>query len=392
MGRVSRWIEKKKLRGELMKCFKSGDIVYEQKFGTRTYEYYPKIHDIFIDDEKEAVRFTFTLHNGIDPKEVVDKAWLFQQYFGSNIEISGDVKKFILWVYTKQMPSKVPYNFNEIELRMYDKVVPLVIGYDRRNELLVLDLKKEHHVLITGNTGSGKSTLFKSMLTSLILHKKPHQIQLVMADFKKAEFGIYRNLPHVKEVYMEEKPFHNELKRIYNEMKRRGDLLDQYDLDHVSELPDSLPIIMIVIDELYELTDNAEIMKLLTKISALGRSSQIHILAAMQSGRAKDLGGQFLNNMNCRISGKQADSTNAKVSGLKSTKDISVAGRMVISINNNEQQVQVPFIDKQKAKGLLQPFKQIIEIKEDVHEEIIIEEELIASDIAKLPNLGGLKK
>lgn len=355
---VRKYLFKMKLKGKLLKCFKDGSIVKTVKNDGHTNLYYPRIHEIFVDDEKEAVRFTFTLKNGMNPELVTKNLWLFQQAFGENIQLTGTYKTFTLGVYSKGMPSKVAYQFKNIEPLMEKKVVPLVLGVDQRGELLVICLKELHHVLLTGSTGSGKSTLFRSMITSLILHKKPTDIQLVMADFKKSEFGIYRRLPHVKQVHMVQETFLVELLNIQKEMKRRGDLLDQYDLDHVSELEEKLPIILIVIDELFELTDNKMIMNILTKISALGRSSQIHIIAAMQSGRAADLGGQFLNNMNCRISGKQADSTNAKVSGLSTTKDISVPGRMAISLNGVEQHVQVPYLTKKEAKSLLDPFKQ----------------------------------
>ena len=406
-----------KYRGQLMKCFKDAEMFKTRTYGTKTHEYYPKVHETKIDlnektKEVEHIRFTFTLANGTDPSIVEKKIWIFKQYFTNNIELHGnDSKKFILHVYFKSMPTEVKYNFKKIEPKMKDNHVPLVIGYDRRSELVVLDLKKVHHVLMTGNTGSGKSSLFRSMITSLILHKSPEEIQFVMADFKKSELGLFRNLPHVKDIYMDEHPFHLELKRIYREMKRRGDLLDKYDLEHVSELPEKLPIIMIVIDELYELTQNKKIMKLLTKISALGRSSQIHLMCAIQSGRASDIDGQMLNNLNCRISGKQGDKTNAQVSGFASTKDIDVAGRMVLSLHGEERQVQVPYINKQDAKKLLThlkvttnsvtPSESQLNVVDVVQLVDPIEIDSADGDhvenvndfkIAELPKLGGIKK
>lgn len=353
-----------------MKCFKDGDIVKSVKHDGHTNLYYPRIHSVHVDDEKAAIRFTFTLKNGMNPKLVIENLWLFQQAFGENIQLTGTYKTFTLWVYSKSMPTKVSYQFKHIQPHMEKKTVPLVLGVDQRGELLVICLKELHHILLTGSTGSGKSTLFRSMITSLILHKSPQTVELIMADFKKSEFGIYRRLPHVRNVHMEQETFLTELLNIQKEMKRRGDLLDQYDLDHVSELEEKLPIILIVIDELFELTDNKMIMNILTKISALGRSSQIHIVAAMQSGRAADLGGQFLNNMNCRISGKQSDHTNAKVAGLSTSKDISVPGRMAISLNGVEQHVQVPYLTKKEAKHLLDPFK-VQEIDDQAHMQVV---------------------
>jgi DNA segregation ATPase FtsK/SpoIIIE, S-DNA-T family len=359
MNKLAIFFAKKKMKETLIQCFKDAQIGKSIKGRERTYMQYPRIHDVFIDMDKDAVRFVFTLPNGVDPELVTKKSWVFKQVFGENIEIKGSIKKFTLWAYSKGMPTKVNYHFNQIEPKMNDKIVPLVIGYDRRNELMVLCLKELHHVLLTGSTGSGKSTLFRSMISSLILHKSPEEVQFIMADFKKSEFGIYRNLPHVRNVHMELSSFYNDLVFAYKEMKRRGELLDQYDVDHVSELDQKLPIIMIVIDEMYEMVEDPNIMNLLTKISCLGRSAQVHIIGAMQRGDAASLGGMFLSNMNCRISGKQTNSTNAKISGLKTSKDIHVAGRMAISLFGEEQHVQVPYLTKQQAKSLLAPLKTV---------------------------------
>jgi DNA segregation ATPase FtsK/SpoIIIE, S-DNA-T family len=353
MGILSTYFSVKKKKEELRQCFKLAKIGREVKGRQHDYMQYPKIHDVMIDEELEATRYVFTLPTGVDPSLLTKNIWVFKQMYGENVELKGSYKKFILWVFDKGMPTKVKYNFAQIEKNMQDKTVPLVLGYDRRNQLIVGCLKELHHVLLTGTTGSGKSTLFRSMITSLILHKDPSEIQLIMADFKKSEFGIYRNLPHVKNVHMDRELFHADLQYAYKELQRRGALLDKYDLDHVSELEDKLPIIMIVIDEMYEIVDHPAIMALLTKISCLGRSSQVHIIGAMQRGDAASLGGMFLSNMNCRISGKQADSTNAKIAGLKTSKDIAIAGRMAISLFGEEQFIQVPYITKQDAKKLL---------------------------------------
>lgn len=366
MNKLKNYLNKMKLRGEMMKCFKLGGIYKEVKSGTKTFTQYPKIHDISIDYEQETVRFVFTIPTGMNPELITKQEWVFNQTFGEYIEITGKYKKFFITLYSKGIPKVVKYRFEEVHPHMNGKHLPVVVGYDMRNNLNVLDLKDLHHILVTGSTGSGKSSLFRAMLVSLILQQNPGDIELILGDMKQSEFGIYRNIPHVKSLHMTQETLFVELQRVEKEMTRRGKLLDKHDIEHVSELKEKLPTIMIVIDEIITLTDNKKIMKILTNISCLGRSASIHIIGAMQSGRAKDLGGQFLNNMNCRISGKQSDATNAKVSGFNSTKDITVAGRMVLMIEGEETQIQVPFIDKQHAKKVLTPYKiKSVELKQE---------------------------
>ncbi|MED3972238.1 hypothetical protein COM86_12780 [Priestia megaterium] len=389
----TKW-HKMKWRGKLMKCFKDGGIVKTVKHGSHRNEYYPTIHNIDIDLKKKNYRFVFTLKNGMNPELVFNNIWLFKQAFGENIEVSGKYKKFILSVYSKGMPTKVNYDFKKIEPCMEKALVPIVTGYDNQNVLNVLDLKELHHIMLTGSTGAGKSSLFRSMICSLIFNKTPEEIQFIMSDLKNSEFGIFRNIPHVKCIHMEQKPLLAELRAIETEMKRRSKLLDQYDVEHVSELEEKLPIIMIVIDEVFLLTDNDKIMKILTNISCLGRSASIHLILAMQRSAAKELGGQLLNNMNGRISGKQSNEVNAKIAGLKSSKDITVAGRMALSINGEERLIQVPFLNKKEAKKLLEPYKIELVPDENNDIEVAVEplENLIAPDIAQLPTIGGIRK
>ncbi|MEH6965357.1 FtsK/SpoIIIE domain-containing protein [Priestia megaterium] len=390
------WLQNKwskmKWRGKLMKCFKDGRIVKSVKHGQHKSEYYPKIHDISID--KDHVRFVFTLKNGMNPELVLSNMWLFKQTFGDNIELSGKYKKFILSVYAKGMLTKIDYNYRDIEPHMNQALVPIVTGFDNSNVLNVLDLKELHHIMLTGSTGAGKSSLFRSMICSLIFNKTPDEIQFIMSDLKNSEFGIFRNIPHVKCIHMEQKPLLAELRAVETEMKRRSKLLDQHDVEHVSELEEKLPIIMIVIDEVFLLTDNDKIMKILTNISCLGRSASIHLILAMQRSAAKELGGQLLNNMNGRISGKQSNEVNAKIAGLKSSKDIKIAGRMALSVNGEEKFIQVPFLEKKDAKKLLEPYKAEVVPDEDSDIEVANEpiENLIASDIAQLPTIGGIHK
>ncbi|MGE7651209.1 FtsK/SpoIIIE domain-containing protein [Peribacillus frigoritolerans] len=194
-----------KLRGSLMRAFKLGGIHKQTTTQSKTYTRYPKIHEVHIDEENEAVRFTFTLPDGANPDLVLKQEWVFKQCFGNNIEIDGKVKKFILWCYSKDMEKDIPYEFEKIQSHLKGKIIPIMCGVDRSGKMNVKDMAEEHHMLLTGTTGSGKSSLIRGILTSLILHKSPDEIQFLLGDLKFSEFGIYKRLPHVMGVYMDAK-------------------------------------------------------------------------------------------------------------------------------------------------------------------------------------------
>ncbi|MGE1103679.1 hypothetical protein [Peribacillus simplex] len=147
------------------------------------------------------------------------------------------------------------------------------------------------------------------------------------------------------------------LQMIEKEMVRRGKLLDAMDVESIYELEVKLPTIVVCIDEVILLKDKPKIMKIIESISCIGRSNGVHLMLSMQRGDAKSLGGQMKNNLTFRISGKQSDETNAKISGLKQSVDLDSPGRMILSTQGKERVIQVPYMDKKKAKGLLDPLK-----------------------------------
>lgn len=351
------WRAKMKLRGSLMRAFKLGGIYKQTTTQSKTYTRYPKIHEVHIDEENNAVRFTFTLPDGANPDLVLKQEWVFKQCFGNNIEIDGKVKKFILWCYSKEMEKDIPFEFKKIQSHLKGKIIPIMCGVDRSGKMNVKDMAEEHHMLLTGTTGSGKSSLIRGILTSLILHKSPDEIQFLLGDLKFSEFGIYKRLPHVMGVYMDAKSLLPPLQIIEKEMVRRGKLLDKYDVESIYELKDRLPTIIVCIDEVILLKGKTKHMEILEKISCVGRSNGVYLLLSMQRGDAKSLGGQLKNNLTFRISGKQSDETNAKISGLKQSVELDTPGRMILSTKEGEIMIQVPYMNKKKAKELLDPLK-----------------------------------
>ncbi|MCZ0872759.1 FtsK/SpoIIIE domain-containing protein [Peribacillus sp. AS_2] len=346
-----------KQRGSLMRAFKLGGIHKQTTTQSKTYTRYPKIHEVHIDEENKAVRFTFTLPDGANPDLVLKQEWVFKQCFGNNIEIDGKVKKFILRCYSKDMKTNIAYDFEKIQPYFKDKIIPIMCGVDRSGKMNVNDMLEEHLMLLTGTTGSGKSSLIRGILTSLILHKTPDEVQFLLGDLKYSEFGIYKRLPHVMGVYMDAKSLLPPLQIIEKEMVRRGKLLDAMDVKSIYELEDKPPTIVVCIDEVILLKDKPKIMKIIESISCIGRSNGVYLMLSMQPGDAKSLGGQLKNNLTFRISGKQSDETNAKISGLKQSVDLDTAGRMILSTQGKEKVIQVPYMDKKTAKGLLDPLK-----------------------------------
>ena len=354
---IRKQMAKMKLRGQLMRAFKLGGIYKEIRTDTKVYKRFPKIHEVHLDQTVKGVRFTFTLPDGCSPDLVLKQDWVFKQCFGNFLEISGKVKKFVLWVYTEDLTQFLKYDYASLQPLLEKKKLPIVCGQDRQQKMNVLDMEKLHHMLLTGTTGSGKSSLIRAILTSLMLNKSEGEVKFLLGDLKFSEFGIYKRMPHVLGVCMDSTTLLPALKLIEKEMERRGQLLDKMDVEHISELPTKLPSIIVCIDEVILLKDNKKIMNIIESISCIGRSNGIYLLLSLQRGDSKALTGQLKNNLTFRMSGKQSDEINARISGLKQSANLDVVGRMVLQTPKGEKELQVPFMDKQTAKKLLEPLK-----------------------------------
>ena len=121
---------------------------------------------------------------------------------------------FDIKVYNHKLKSK--YNFELIEPPIKDKIV-VTLGYGR---LGLLDFIIDKHIGLFGESGSGKSTTLKTILTQLVLNYKPSELQLYLSDNKGGtELNIYSNIEHTKAFTKDL----NGLKDIFKELNKEAD-------------------------------------------------------------------------------------------------------------------------------------------------------------------------
>ncbi|TFZ09445.1 FtsK/SpoIIIE domain-containing protein [Bacillus cereus] len=372
------WLRKKRYKYQLEKVFKKAKLYDEHITRGGKVPIYPKIHDVF--EGNESVRYTFTLPNGVDPAQIHKKWFCFQQILGENLMMEGNIKKFVLHVFHSNV-SLQPYDYSYKQwqplLKQYR--LPVVVGRDQFGNTIVYDMVDSNtpHLLIAGETGSGKSSMVRVILATLIQHMSPEHLHLYLGDLKNSEFHFLRRVKHVKYVCMEEHEMTSMLSKLWKEVLHRRKLMEEYELGHIDEYNQikkdkPLPYLFIAIDEVAMLQDEKECVTIIEKISAVGRSLGIFLMLSMQRPDAKILDGKLKLNLTVRMGFKCADLINSNIVGTPGSENLSQSGQMILKLDGLKK-VQAPYLALDQAKEIIEPYRlfkeQSIKKEEPEHQE-----------------------
>lgn len=202
------------------------------------------------------------------------------------------------------------------------------IGKDISGEPVVGKLNKMPHLLIAGQTGSGKSVMINTLLTSLLYRNSPSDMKLILVDPKQVEMASYSDIPHLlTPVIVEPEKTISALKWAVNEMERRYKLMaDERVKDIVSynsklkshhakaQVEDAdgnmqeidegtMPYIVIVVDELADLMMIAarDVEALIVRLAQKARAVGIHLVLATQRPSVDVITGLIKANVPARI-------------------------------------------------------------------------------------------
>ena len=218
------------------------------------------------------------------------------------IEVPNDLREI---VYLKELLSKDQF-------KKSNSPINLSLGKDISGIPLFTDLKTAPHLMIAGTTGSGKSVFLHSIITSMLYKATPKELKFIMIDPKMLELSGYEDIPHLLHpVVTNPKKASAALKWAVKEMETRYQLLSDVgvrDIDSynrkIDSSTDSLPFIVIIIDELADLMFVApnEIKESITRLSQMARAAGIHLIVASQRPSADVVAGLIKANFPARIS------------------------------------------------------------------------------------------
>jgi DNA segregation ATPase FtsK/SpoIIIE, S-DNA-T family len=183
------------------------------------------------------------------------------------------------------------------------------IGKDISGSPIVGDLAKMPHLLVAGQTGSGKSVMINAILTSLLYRNSPSDLKLVLVDPKRVELKPYDDIPHLlTPVITEPEKCISALKWTVAEMERRYRALSEMHVRNIVEYnnqkqEEGMPYIVIVIDELSDLMMMAarDVEALIVRIAQKARAVGIHLILATQRPSVDVITGLIKANMPARI-------------------------------------------------------------------------------------------
>jgi S-DNA-T family DNA segregation ATPase FtsK/SpoIIIE len=199
--------------------------------------------------------------------------------------------------------------------------ITVPLGLDVAGNPRVGDITKMPHVLIAGQTGSGKSVCVNSWIANILFRASPDEVRMIMVDPKRVELTPYNGIPHLlTPVIVEPEKVISALKWAVSEMERRYKTFTEVGAKNIESYNNmagfqSLPYILIFIDELAEimLFSPNEVEDNVCRLAQMARAVGIHLILATQRPSVNVITGLIKANIPTRISFAVASVTDSRV-------------------------------------------------------------------------------
>ncbi|WP_404309080.1 DNA translocase FtsK [Neorhodopirellula lusitana] len=217
--------------------------------------------------------------------------------------------------------------------------IPVFLGQDVSGDPMPVDLAKMPHLLIAGRTGTGKSVCLNAIIVSILMCCKPDEVRMLMIDPKMVELSGYGRLPHLMHpVITDMKKAEAILGWAVDKMEERYSLLAKAGVRHInsyndlgreevlrrlevdeadggSDVPDKLPFIVIVADEMADLmmTAGKDVEQHIIRLAQKSRAVGIHLILATQKPTVDVITGLIKSNLPARLSFQVASKTDSRV-------------------------------------------------------------------------------
>jgi DNA segregation ATPase FtsK/SpoIIIE, S-DNA-T family len=234
--------------------------------------------------------------------------------------------------------------------------IPLALGKDVYGKAIITDLAQMPHLLVAGTTGSGKSVCINALIASMLFRFTPEELRFIIIDPKVVEMQFYNSLPHLAfPIVTDPKKVLLALRWLIDEMERRYKIFARVGVRNIVgfnarpvkkevvagiddagreeygapsgpgsttpatkdelSIPDKIPYIVVIIDELADLmqTAPADVETAIARITQMARAAGIHLIVATQTPRADVVTGVIKANIPSRIAFQVASKIDSRV-------------------------------------------------------------------------------
>jgi S-DNA-T family DNA segregation ATPase FtsK/SpoIIIE len=195
-------------------------------------------------------------------------------------------------------------------------LLTVALGRDIAGTPIVCDLAKMPHMLIAGQTGSGKSVCINAIINSLLYRAGPDEVKLILVDPKVVELQCYNGIPHLLiPVVNDPHKAAAALAWAVAEMMERYDKFAERKVRNLEGYnsviaPTEKPMsrIVIIIDELADLmmVCKKDVEEYICRLTQLARAAGIHLIVATQRPSVDVITGLIKANIPSRIAFKTA--------------------------------------------------------------------------------------
>ncbi|PID83541.1 hypothetical protein CSB11_00545 [Candidatus Campbellbacteria bacterium] len=223
--------------------------------------------------------------------------------------------------------------FSSPEFKNSKFALPLAIGKDISGQTTIIGLEKTPHMLVAGATGAGKSVTVHAILNSLLYTHGPDFLKFILVDPKRVEMTLYDGIPHLlTPVITDAKKAILALRWAVNEMERRYEILQEHKLRDIAsyhqnvvkkakekhkegeDLPENMPYIVIVIDELSDIMQQfpKELESGIVSIAQKARAVGIHLILSTQRPSVNVVTGLIKANVPTRLALQTSSAIDSK--------------------------------------------------------------------------------
>ncbi|MBU4480471.1 DNA translocase FtsK [Patescibacteria group bacterium] len=261
---------------------------------------------------------------------------------------------------------------------------PLAVGLgkDITGKAHFANLAKAPHMLIAGSTGSGKSVTIHTLITSLLFRNSPEDLRFIMIDPKRVELTLYKGIPHLlTPVITDAKKAILSLKWAIREMERRYEILETESVRDIqsyhktivevaknkkniteAELPEIMPYIVIVIDELADIMQAypRELESAIVRLAQMSRAVGIHLILSTQRPSVNVITGLIKANIPTRVALQVASQIDSRtILDQSGAEKLLGAGDMLYLSGDmsKPRRIQAAYISEKEVKDVVKFIK-----------------------------------